>query len=181
MSGLHCAYAGHGQAREFRPLTRARQNNRPAWRHVICFGNPLHGDDGFGPAVYERLACLPRPKDLRLTDAGTPGPAALALFQDCGEVVIVDTLSPAGAPGRLRWLPPSAVMAEQSLAGHGSGAGYILRALAALPEHVPHIKILAAEASAVTPFCPGLSAPAAKAVNDAVALLSKYFEAGSDE
>ena len=26
--------------------------------HVICFGNELHGDDGFGPAVHARLADL---------------------------------------------------------------------------------------------------------------------------
>ena len=34
--------------------------------HVICFGNELHGDDGFGPAVHARLAAAPVPEHVRL-------------------------------------------------------------------------------------------------------------------
>jgi hydrogenase maturation protease len=142
---------------------------------ILCFGNPLHGDDGFGPAVYQRLASLPLPEDLCLIDAGTPGLAALALFRDCDEVVIVDALAPGGVPGKLSHPLPETIAAEASLPGHGVGVGYLLRALAALPEPAPRIHIIAAEASAVTPFQPGLSEPVARAVEDAVILLSGYF------
>jgi len=37
--------------------------------HVICFGNELHGDDGFGPAVHAHLAAAPLPAHVRLMRA----------------------------------------------------------------------------------------------------------------
>ena len=149
-------------------------------RQILCFGNPLHGDDGFGSAVYQRLADLPLPDGLRLVDAGTPGLAALALFQDCDEIIIVDALAPGGVPGRIRHLMPETIELESSLPGHGIGVGYLLRALAALPERTPRIRIIAVETSAVTPFQPGLSDPVARAVDEAVALLRGYFKADGD-
>lgn len=145
-------------------------------RHILCFGNPLHGDDGFGPAVYQRLAALPLPDDLRLVDAGTPGLAALALFQGCDEVIIVDALAASGEPGRLSQPSPETIAAEAALPGHGIGVGYLLQAVAALAESVPRIRILAVEVSAVTPFRPGLSEPVASAVEKAVSVLSEYFD-----
>lgn len=153
---------------------------RPLSRHIICFGNPLHGDDGFGSAVYQRLLGLARPSGSRLTDAGTPGPAALALFLDCDEVVIVDALMPAGTPGRVSEPAVDAILAEETVAGHGVGIGYLLRALAILPESMPRIRILAAEASAVTQFKPGLSAPVARAVDEVVARLRPFFDPDVD-
>lgn len=144
-------------------------------RHILCFGNPLHGDDGFGYAVYQRLAELPLPENLRLFDAGTPGLAALALFQGCEEVFIVDACSSGGEAGRLNRPLPETVMSEVTSAGHGVGVGYLLQALAALPEAMPRIHIIAAETAAVTPFRQGLSAAVTKAVDEAVALLSPYF------
>ncbi len=150
-------------------------------RHILCFGNLLHGDDGFGPAVYQRLSALPLPNDLRLFDAGTPGLAALALFQDCDEVIIIDALAPGVAPGRLNHLSPETIFAEASLPGHGVGVGYLLQALAALPEQAPRIRIIAVEASEVTPFQPGLSESVARAVEGTVMLLNAYFEPHSDE
>jgi hydrogenase maturation protease len=150
-------------------------------RHILCFGNPWHGDDGFGPAVYQRLAMLPLPNDLRLFDAGTPGLSALALFQGCNEAIIVDALEPGGVPGRLCQPLTESIAAETSLSGHGAGVGYLLQALAALPEPAPQIRIIAVETSAVSAFQPGLSKPVAQAVDGAVALLSGYFKSGGHE
>lgn len=144
-------------------------------RHILCFGNPLHGDDGFGPEVYRRLAALPCPADLRLFDAGTPGLSALSLFQDCDEVVIVDTSAPRGQPGRLSQPPFDIIAAETVPVGHGIGVGYLLRALSALPEPLPRIRIVAAEAADITPFRPGLSPALNSAVDAACALLRDYF------
>ncbi|MBY6241412.1 hydrogenase maturation protease [Methylosinus sp. Sm6] len=146
-------------------------------RHIVCFGNPLHGDDGFGPAVYQRLASLPLPRGLRLFDCGTAGLAALAAFEACDEAVIVDAAAPAGAPGRLGYLSPESISLESAVAGHGSGLGYLLRVLAAQPEPAPKIIVLAAEASSLAPFQPGLSRPVARAVENAVAELSAYIGA----
>lgn len=145
-------------------------------RHIVCFGNPLHGDDGFGPAVYRKLAALPLPADLRLFDAGTPGLAALGLFQGCEEAIIVDALALGGMPGRLHQLLPESIIAETGLPGHGIGVGFLLQALAALPETVPQLRIIAVEVARVSAFQPGLSAPVSAAVDQAVALLRNYFE-----
>jgi len=150
-------------------------------RHIICFGNPLHGDDGFGPAVYQRLALLPLPEDLRLVEAGTPGLAALALFEGCDDVIIVDALMPGGVPGQLTRPPLETVEAETSLPGHGVGVGYLLQALAIQPKSLPRIQIIAVETSAVALFRPGLSEPVARAVEEAVSLLSKYFQLNSHD
>lgn len=158
-------------------MNKSYDGFRATRRHIICFGNPLHGDDGFGPALYQRLSRLPRPVGLRLTDAGVPGPAALALFQDCEEVVIVDASAPAGAPGRISRPTPCSVATESSPTGHGLGVGYLLRALSALPEPAPHIEIIAVEAYVVTPFQPFLSAPVARAVDEVATLLRPYFGA----
>lgn len=145
-------------------------------RHILCFGNPLHGDDGFGHAVYQRLAALPLPADVRLIDAGTPGLAALMLFQDCDEAIIVDALASGNEPGKISQPLPEALMAEVSLAGHGIGVGFLLQALAALPEPAPKIRIVGAEIATAKPFQPGLSAAVSQGVDEAVALLSTYFQ-----
>lgn len=145
-------------------------------RHIICFGNPLHGDDGFGPAVYQRLVIQPLPTDLRLFDAGTPGLAALTLFDDCDEAIIVDALASGGSPGQVTEIAAETAMSETSLSGHGVGVGFLLQALAAQPGPAPRIRIIAAEAMRVMPFQPGLSEPMDRAVEEAVALLSAYFE-----
>lgn len=143
--------------------------------HILCFGNALHGDDGFGPAVYQGLSALPQPNGLRLFDAGTPGLAALTLFQGCDEAIIVDALAPANSPGKLFELSADAILSESALPGHGVGVGFLLQALAALPERQPSIRIIAAEAATLTPFQPGLSEDVALAVEKAIALLSVYF------
>ena len=49
--------------------------------HVICFGNELHGDDGFGPAVHARLAAAPVPEHVRLLRADIAGLAAIGCFE----------------------------------------------------------------------------------------------------
>jgi coenzyme F420 hydrogenase subunit delta len=45
--------------------------DRSATVTVFGCGNPLFGDDGFGPAVIDRLARHPLPEKVRLIDAGT--------------------------------------------------------------------------------------------------------------
>lgn len=144
-------------------------------RHIICFGNPLHGDDGFGQAVYERLAQLPLPDGLRLFDAGIAGLAALSLFQNCDEAIIVDALSRGYQPSRVYELLPEDILIETDVSGHGTGVGYLLQVLVALAEPLPIIRIVAAEVMVITPFKPGLSTPLLRSVDDAVELLTRHF------
>lgn len=145
--------------------------------HILCFGNPLHGDDGFGHAVFQRLAELPSPDGIRLFDAGTAGLSALALFEDCDEVIIVDSIVCGSTPGRIRNLSAQEVISEETLPGHGIGVGYVLQALHALHTKAPQINIICAEIARPTPFRPELSAAVNQAVDSTVALLRVLFEA----
>ena len=144
---------------------------------IVCFGNPLHGDDGVGPAVAARLAEGPLPDGVAVVDAGTPGPAALALFENCDRVIVVDASAPAGAPGRV-WSPTVEEIAPENVrAGHGVGVGHLLACLAALGAPPPRVEILAVEAASVAAFRPGLSAPVARAVDEVAARLRRIVEA----
>lgn len=140
-------------------------------RHIVFFGNPLHGDDGFGPAVYERLAARRWPDDVSLSDAGTAGPTALALFEGFDEIVVVDASSPAGRPGRI-WRPSrDEVFAEAVSTGHGVGVGHLIRCVEATFVPVPAISFVAVEAASATSFRMGLSEPVARAVETVADLL----------
>jgi hydrogenase maturation protease len=144
-------------------------------RHILCFGNPLHGDDGFGYAVYQKLTEQPLLGGVRAFDAGTPGLNALPLFQGCSEVIIVDAMAPFGRPGRLCTLSTEMLDSERTLIGHDVGIGFLLQALAALPEEMPKIHIIGVEAEAVNAFRPGLSEAVAGMVDTVVTLLKTQF------
>lgn len=144
-------------------------------RHIVCFGNPLHGDDGLGPAVYERLAERPLPDDVRVSDAGTAGPAAMALFDGYDRIVVVDASRPAGRPGRV-WRPTrEAILAEATASGHGVGVGHLLRCLEVTLDPLPAIDFVAVEAEVVEPFRLGLSASVARAVDTVIDLLHREY------
>lgn len=142
--------------------------------HLICFGNELHGDDGFGPAVYRRMRALGAPQGWRLFAAGSRGIDALGLFENSGRTIIVDAAAPAGQPGRLT--QPSAADISQALTldGHGAGVGYLLSALSAIGWRQKP-RILAAEMSALKTFHIGLSAPVQAAVDAAIPLLCQWM------
>lgn len=148
-------------------------------RHVIFFGNALHSDDGFGAAVYQRLAALKLPADVRLFEAGTCGLNALALFEGCREAIIVDALQPGGHPGKVSRLPAGTLLPESSLAGHAAGVGYLLAALAAIG--LPQPGIIAAEAVQLQPFSQGLSQAMQQAVETATRLLCQTLGIEHDD
>jgi hydrogenase maturation protease len=142
---------------------------RAVRRRIVCFGNPLHGDDGVGPAVAARLAAATLPADVEVAEGGIAGIDALPLFEDVEAVVIVDASRPQGRPGRV-WHPTRAeVLEEVSPSGHGLGVGHLLRCLEASGAPPPTIGFVAIEAAAVTPFRLGLSEPVADAVAVAAA------------
>ena len=143
-------------------------------RHLIGFGNDLHGDDGFGIAVCQRMAERPLPDDVRVFAAGTRGLDALALFEGCDEAIVVDASEPAGQPGRLGFPAPETLAEDSSLPGHGAGVGYLLRALAALGQQ-PRLRIVTAEAAALMPFHLGLSPEVERAVEETMALLHDWL------
>ena len=150
--------------------------------HVICFGNELHGDDGFGPAVHARLAAAALPAGVRLMRADLAGLAAIACFEGCAQAIIVDAVQGFGPPGSLHDLDASAIAADaagnEARAGfHGAGVGSLLQLLPAALDQVPAIRLVGVEAGHIQAFSPGLSAAVAAAVDKAAAHIIAHWTA----
>jgi len=79
-------------------------------------GNPLFGDDGFGPAVIEEMEKLSLPDNVKIQDAGLGGPHFIFTLLDpdvTKKLIIVDCAKWGAKPGEIRTfqvrdLPPGA-------------------------------------------------------------------------
>ncbi|EGV30271.1 PAS/PAC sensor hybrid histidine kinase [Thiorhodococcus drewsii AZ1] len=135
---------------------------------ILCFGNPLHGDDGFGPAVAQSLQRHQLPDGVRLIECGTRGLDTLDLFEDSPELLLIDALE-GDQPGRLQILSASDIPLESAHPGsHDAGLGHLIAAARAAYDALPPIHCIAAEITRCTPFSPGLSLEVAAAVGEAV-------------
>lgn len=138
---------------------------------ILCFGNPLHGDDGFGPTVSLALRRKVLPAGVEVVDCGTRGLDVLHLFEDCTSVIVIDAMA-GERPGTLHELSPHQVPVENTgSGGHGAGVGYLLAAVREMIAKPPVIKIIAVEIGAVKSFSPGLSLEVAAAVSEAIELI----------
>jgi hydrogenase 3 maturation protease len=127
-------------------------------RHIVCFGNELHGDDGFGIRIYTQLHRLTWPKDVELFNAGIAGLNALRFLEDCRQAILVDALANFGNVGEVCLLRPEDLADRpEQLTGHGLGLPYLLDALKVIREPLPDILIVGVEVAAIKPFSPGLS------------------------
>lgn len=154
--------------------------------HLICFGNELHGDDGFGTVVYQHLSQCKLPRSVQIFNAGTAGLAALPLFENCQSVIMVDAMENCGFPGRLHRFTGSQLLQPSELpqtpfsqgeavllqeVSHGGGVLYLLRAVMATMESPPALTFWGAEVQTVNMFSPGLSESMMAAVDELVGIL----------
>lgn len=139
--------------------------------HIVCFGNELHGDDGFGAAVHRRLEQMPLPDGLRLFRADTSGPAALACLEDCDYAVLVDAVAGFGPPGSLHCLATDRVALEGGLSGHGFGVGGLLELAKAVLPRPPGMCLVGVEASNLHAFSCELSPDVAASLAAAIDLV----------
>lgn len=141
-------------------------------RHIVCFGNDLHGDDGFGNHIYARLCRLPWPKDVEVFNAGVAGLNALCFLEHCSQAILVDALANFGNVGEICLLRPEDLADRpRQLTGHGLGIPYLLEALKVIRDPLPDILIVGVEIAAVTPFSPGLSDKTERALAKTVQLI----------
>ncbi|MFZ2450322.1 MAG: hydrogenase maturation protease [Methylovulum miyakonense] len=141
-------------------------------RHIICFGNELHGDDGFGPRIYTELCQLAWASDAEVFNAGIAGLDALRFLEGCRQAILVDALTNFGKPGDVCLVRPEELANRpQRLSGHGLGLPYLLEAFKSLRGPVPEILIVGVEVTAVKPFSPGLSAKTEQAVPTTLQLI----------
>lgn len=145
-------------------------------RHIVCFGNDLHGDDGFGSRIYAQLSQLMWPKDVELFNAGIAGLNALRFLEECRQVILVDALANFGSVGEVFLLRPDDLADRpEQLTGHGLGLPYLLEALKVIREPLPDILIVGVEITAVSSFSPGLSDKTEQAVAKTVQLIRGLF------
>jgi hydrogenase 3 maturation protease len=147
-----------------------------AARHIVCFGNDLHGDDGFGGRIYAQLSQLMWPKDVELFNAGIAGLNALRFLENCRQVILVDALANFGSVGEVFLLRPDDLADRpEQLTGHGLGLPYLLEALKVIRDPLPDILIVGVEIAAVSSFSPGLSDKTEQAVAKTVHLIRGLF------
>lgn len=144
-------------------------------RRILCFGNDLHGDDGFGPALGAQLARRGMPAGWTLHLVGTRGLDALALLLDCEAAIVVDAEAPAGQPGRLRERSGGELNLESSRVGHGMGLAFVLQALHHLVVQPPALRILTAEMADARSFQPALSPAVADCLETAERTLRAWM------
>jgi len=142
----------------------------PTAVHVVCLGNPWHGDDGFGRHVFERLReRADLPPAVELFDAGIAGLDALAQLEGCAKAVIVDAVRVGTPVGSVHRLAPSDLEAPGGeLSLHELGLSAML---AVLPADRPEVVIIGAQVGDVQAFTDALSAPLRAAVPAAVAMV----------
>jgi hydrogenase maturation protease len=137
---------------------------------VVCFGNPLHGDDGFGQHAYRRL----RELGVDAVDAGTAGLDALRHLEGCDKAIVVDAVRTGAPAGTVHRLVPGDLDAPGGeLSLHDLGVTSLLAAL----RDPPDIVVVGAEAGAIRTFSAGLSAPLAAALPRAVRMVLGEIEA----
>lgn len=154
----------------------------PTHTRVVCFGNRLHGDDAFGCHVHDRLQ--EGGVNVEVYDGGTAGLAAMALFEGCRRVVVVDALrAPPGCPvGLVRCLSPDDVIEEDAgMSTHAQGLGYIFRTLPIALDSVPDIDVVVATVGPISTFVEALSPPVAGAVAPAVSLVEELLSPSRGE
>ncbi|MBI5120065.1 MAG: hydrogenase maturation protease [Rhodospirillales bacterium] len=126
---------------------------------VVGFGNSLHGDDGFGPFVVKLLSSRLRLSNVTACEGGSPGLAALGLFEGCDTVLIIDAVMDGGPEGEVGWVDPMEVVKTATPGRwHEEGLAEMLRMLPlAVDGKLPNIEILLGRISATQPFCECLS------------------------
>jgi hydrogenase maturation protease len=105
---------------------------------VGCVGNVLRGDDGFGPAVAERLGDLPRGAEV--VETGIGGVALLQeLMAGCDGLIIVDAVDRREKPGTLFVIEPEVPEGEHVADVHLANPERVLtmaKSMRVLPERV---------------------------------------------
>jgi hydrogenase maturation protease len=145
--------------------------------HIVCFGNPWHGDDGLGIHVYHRLSRTRRlPLHVRVFEACIAGLGAIDYFEGCRKVLVIDAMrghGPIGSVHRLRLEdvePP-----EPRCSLHALGVNELATVLPVVFEGraMPEVVVIGAEIGEVRPFTCRLS-PRLEAALDRLVQLIEF-------
>jgi hydrogenase maturation protease len=138
---------------------------------IAGIGNVFRTDDGFGPEVARRLAGLPWPDGVRVSDYGIRGlHLTYDLLDPWEALVLVDALPDRGEVGRVVVLEIGAehVGAVSRMDAHSMDPATVLAALGTLGGRLPPRTLLVGCQVADTADGMGLTPPIAAAVERAV-------------
>ena len=148
---------------------------------ILGVGNILYGDDGFGPAVAQRLEATGLPADIAVMDVGTGVRKILfnLLFTERRPelVVVVDAVDRGWPPGELRWIDLEEIPANKidDFSLHQAPTSNLLRELrdeAGLP-----VEVLACQSAWIPKEMEsGLSPAVGTAVERACAMIRERLE-----
>jgi hydrogenase maturation protease len=134
---------------------------------VAGVGNLLRGDDGFGPAVAERLTGLP--EGAEVIETGIGGIALLQeLMAGCSALILIDAVERGAAPGTLFYIEPEIEEAVHVPDVHLANPARVLsmaKTMGVLPERVV---IIGCQPAETEELCQGLSPPVERALAIAV-------------
>jgi len=135
---------------------------------VAGVGNVLRGDDGFGPAVVDRLGPLPDGVDV--VETGIGGIALLQeLMAGCDGLVLVDAIDQGALPGTVFAIEPDVREAPHVADVHLANPQRVLsmaKGMGCLPERV---LIVGCQPAGMDELGAGLSAAVERALPAAVA------------
>jgi hydrogenase maturation protease len=144
---------------------------------IAGVGNIFLGDDGFGVEVAKRLAAEPLPDWVRAADFGIRGiHLAYELLDRAYETtILVDAVPRGGEPGTVYLLEPDldgpGAASPGAADAHGMTPEAVLAMLRAMGGDVGRVLIVGCEPCHTAEGI-GLSAPVARAVDEAVELIS---------
>lgn len=142
--------------------------------HLICLGNPLHADDGFGAVMAHRLNRLEWPDRVRVMD-GTGKTSPLALFENCRRAVIIEAVPRhLGAPGEIVRLNGDTYQGHPPDQFSG-GTASVLATVRRLVAPLPAMEVIGPVACNRLPFAPGLSPLTMAATLSLTAMLAAEF------
>lgn len=145
--------------------------------HVLCFGNLLHGDDGFGIHVHRQLSGRLCAERTTLIEAGTRSMDVLAMLDRPSHVVLVDALHhPQSCPGTVRVIDGNALDAEESGAVHGGGVSWLVQAMRVSIAPAPRVTLVGAVVSGVRGFVPHLSSALAERIEEVAGLVEQLAD-----
>lgn len=143
---------------------------------VAGVGNIFFGDDGFGPAVAQRLAQDGLP-DARVEDFGIRGlHLAYELLAGYEAAVLIDAVPKGGEPGTLYVIEPEPVVCTQTPDAHRMDLQNVFASVRMLGGEPPPVTIVGCEPATVEDGI-GLSAPVQRAVDEALPLVRRIVAA----
>lgn len=143
---------------------------------VAGVGNVLRGDDGFGPAVTQRLGHLP--EQVRVIETGIGGIALLQeLMGGYDGLVVIDAVDRDAAPGTLFVITPNVRDAVHVADVHLANPDRVLsmaKTIGVLPEQV---MIVGCQPAETEELCEELSPVVARTLDTAVEKIEEILNA----